>query len=63
MSYSYSVPYISNNDIDNINNIRAWLIQNLKRDKWTTWTTQRSKIYEFIFFSKRDYTTFLLRCA
>lgn len=61
--YNHSVPYVTNNDIDHINDIRSWMIQNVKPKKWHTWTTQRSRTYEFVFHSKKDYVTFLLKWA
>ena len=61
MSHTFVVPFETQEDYDRVDEIRRWLIQNVNTKLWDAYTTQRSKVYEFILFRNKDATMFALR--
>ena len=61
MAHTFVVPFETQEDYNRVNEIRGWLLQNVKSKSWNTYTTQRSKVYQFILFRKKDATLFALK--
>lgn len=61
MAHTFVVPFETQEDYNRVNEIRGWLRQNVNSKSWNTYTTQRSKVYEFILFRNKDATLFALR--
>ena len=61
MSHTFVVPFETQEDYDRVSEIRAWLRQNVNCKLWNVYTTQRSKVHEFILFRNKDAMLFMLK--